>query len=204
MSETTKGTESIRAGSDRPRNSNQAASARNGEDRSTETEGLMSETVSEAVVTATKISSKVAEEAQQALMTGVRTVSEVGGRVADISFGRGRDILASAKRTMDVYRDASERSTDGIQALFSSWMAIGRSLQHMQHAWLEALDHSMQHATHKPQDLLRCKTPIEFAEVQRDLYIDAVNHAIRASSRMLDVINHTAQDAARPLQNSRH
>jgi hypothetical protein len=160
----------------------------------------VSETVAEAVVTLTKVSSKVAEEAKQTLMTGVAYSLWCGGRVADISFVRGRDMLASAKRTMDVYRDTSERSAKGIQALFSSWMAIGCSWQQTQHAWLEVFDHSMEHATLTPQDLLRCKTLVEFAEVQRGLYIDALNHAIRSSSRMLDVMNHTAEDAIRPLQ----
>ena len=53
--------------------------------------------------------------------------------------------------------------------LFSSWMAMGRGLQQMQHACLEIFDQSMENAVHKPQDLLRCKTVVEVAEVQRDL-----------------------------------
>jgi methyl-accepting chemotaxis protein len=122
------------------------------------------------------MSSKVVEEAREAMMAGVRTVANVGGRVANISFDRGHNLLSSATHTMDIYRDASERSADGIQALFSSWMAMGRGLQQMLHACLEIFDQS---------------------------YVDAVNQAIKSSSRLLEMMNNTARDAVRPLQNGR-
>ena len=78
-------------------------------------------------------------------------------------------------------------------------MTFGRGLQSMQHAWLEMMDHTMEHAAHKPQDLLRCKNMVELAEVQRDLYLDAINHAFESTSRLLDIAGRTAQDAVRPL-----
>ncbi len=105
---------------------------------------------------------------------------------------------------MDIYHDASERSAERVQALFSSAMMMSRGLQSMQQAWLEMVDHSMEHATHKPQDLLRCKNLVELAEVQRDLYLDALNHAFESTSRLLDLAGRTAQDAVRPLQAKRH
>ena len=137
-------------------------------------------------------------------MMGVRTAAGVGGQVADINFGRGHHLMSSAAHAMDIYRDASERSAEQVQALFSSAMTLGRGLQQMQHAWLEMMDHKMEHAAHKPQDLLRCKNIIELAEVQRDLYIDAINHAFESTSRLLDLAGRTAQDAVRPLRTHSH
>ena len=79
-------------------------------------------------------------------------------------------------------------------------MTMGRGMQTMQHAWLEMLDHSMEHAAHKPQDLLRCKNLVELAEVQRDLYLDAVNHMFESTSRLFDLAGRTVQDAVHPLR----
>jgi hypothetical protein len=203
MSGTTRGADAAKGGGQGSTKSAQAIPVRNGADDTKEAVHSAVETVAEAVDTATAMSSKVVEEARAAMMMGVRTVANVGGRVADISFGRGHDLLASATHTMDIYRDAAERSAEGIQALFSSWMAMGRGLQQMQHTCLEIFDHSMDHVGHKPHDLLHCKTIVEVAEVQRDLYIDAINQAIASSSRLLETINHTARDAARPLQSGR-
>jgi phosphoribosyl-ATP pyrophosphohydrolase len=183
--------------------SDPTVSTRNGVDHSKEASHSTAETVAEAVDTATAMSSKVVEEAREAMMAGVRTVASVGSHVADISFDRSHNLLASATHTMDIYRDASERSADGIQALFSSWMAMGRGLQQMQRACLEIFDQSMEHVAHKPRDLLRCKTVVDVAEVQRDLYVDAVSQAITSSSRLLEMMNSTARDAMRPLQNGR-
>jgi hypothetical protein len=168
----------------------------NGIDHVKEAAHSMTQTVSETAGAA----AKAAEQSREVLMMGVRTAAGVGSRVADISFGRGHHLLASAAHVMDVYRDASERSAERVQALFSSYMTFGRGLQTMQHAFLEMVDHTMEKATHKPQDLLRCKNMIEVAEVQRDLYIDAINHACESTSRLLDIAGRTAQDAVRPLQ----
>ena len=139
-----------------------------------------------------------------AMMAGIRAAAGIGGKVGDISFGRGQQMLASAAQAMDVYTNAAERSAERVQALASSCMTLGRGMQKMQHIWLEMLDQQMGHAARKPQDLLRCKTLLEVAEVQRDLYMDAVSHAVTSSVRLLELAGQTAQDAARPLQAQRH
>ena len=178
--------------------------AQNAADRAREAGLSMTETVAETANAAANMSSKAAEQSREVMMMGVRTAAGVGSRVADINFGRGHHLLASAAHAMDVYRDASERSSERVQALFSSYMTFGRGLQHLQHAWLEMVDHTIENAAHKPQDMLRCKNIIELAEVQRDLYIDAVNHAFESTSRLLDIAGRTAQDAVKPLRSHGH
>jgi hypothetical protein len=174
--------------------------AQNGSDRAGEAGQRITETVAEAAQTAAAVSSQVAEQGRDVAMLGLRTATGVGSRFADISFGRGHRLVSSAAQAMDVYRDASERSAERVQALFSSAMMMGRGLQNMQHAWLELMDHTMEHAAHKPQDLLHCKNLVEVAEVQRDLYLEAINHAFESTSRLLDLAGRTAQEAVRPLR----
>jgi hypothetical protein len=217
MSETTKTAEATKKASDQAARSSQATIdtsskatkdtisdasqvAQNGADRAKEVAQSMTETVAETAQAATNLSSKAAEQSRDAMLMGVRTVAGVGSRVADISFGRSHHYMSTAAQAMDIYRDASERSADRVHALFSSAMVMGRGLQSIQHAWLEMIDHSMENAAHKPQDLLRCKNIVELAEVQRDLYLDAVNHAFESTSRLLDLAGRTAQDAVRPLR----
>jgi hypothetical protein len=174
--------------------------AQNAADRARDAGQNMSETVSETANAATNMSSKVADQGREVILMGMRTAADVGGRVADISFGRGHHLLASTVQAMDIYREASERSAERVHALMSSAMTLGRGLQQIQHAWLEMIDHSIENAVHKPQDMLRCKTLVELAEVQRDLYMDAVNHAFESSGRILELASRTAQDAVRSLQ----
>jgi hypothetical protein len=217
MSETSKAAESTKRATDHAARSGQAGIeaagkatkesigetsqiAQNATDRAKDVGHSMTETVAETAEAAAHMSSKAAEQGREVMMMGVRTAAGVGSRVADISFGRGHHMMSTAAHAMDVYRDATERSAERVQALFSSAMVMGRGLQSIQHAWLEMMDHTMEHAAHKPQDLLRCKTMVELAEVQRDLYLDAINHAFESTSRLLDLAGRTAQDAVRPLR----
>jgi hypothetical protein len=217
MSETTKSPETAKRTTDHAARSSQATieaagkaakeaisetteAAQNGADRTEEIAQSMTETVTETAHAATNMSTKAAEQSREVLLLGVRTAAGVGSRVAEIGFGRGHHLMSSAAHVMDIYRDASERSSERVQALFSSAMVVSRGLQSMQEAWLEMMDHTMEHAAHKPQDLRRCKNAIEVAEVQRDLYLDAINHAFESTSRLLDLAGRTAQDAVRPLR----
>lgn len=181
-----------------------AQTAQSAADRARDAGQSMTETTAEVADAATTASSKATDQRREVMMMGMRTAADVSGRVADVSFGRGHHVLASAAQAMDIYRDASERSAERVHALVSSAMTLSRGIQQMQHAWLEMLDHSMENAVHKPQDLLRCKTLVEVAEVQRDLYMGAINHAFESSSRLLELAGRTAQDALRPLLTSAH
>jgi hypothetical protein len=144
------------------------------------------------------------QHAMQTATDAAHAAAEVASRVADISLGRGHRLVTSAAHAMDVYRDASERSVERAQALFSSYVTFGRGLHDMRHVWLEIVDHTLENATHKPQGLLRCKNMVELAEVQRDLYLGAVNHALESTSRLMEIAGRTVQDAVRPLQQNRH
>jgi hypothetical protein len=174
--------------------------AQNGADRAKEAAQSMTETVAETAQAAANLSTKAADQSREAMLVGVRAAAGVSGRVADINFGRSRDLMSSAAQAMDIYRDATARSAERLQALFSTAMVVGHGVQNLQHAWLEMMDHSMENAAHKPQDLLRCKNIVELAEVQRDLYLDAINHAFESTSRLLDLAGRAAQDAVRPLR----
>ena len=221
MSESVKTTEAMRKTQDQAARANQSATetasratrdtaeqmgraAETTADRARSAGHTVSETVAETANIAADVSSKAAESGRDVMLMGVRTAAGVGGKVADMGFDRGHHLISSAVHAMDIYSEATERSADRVQALMSSAITFTRGIQKMQHAWLEMLDHTMERAAHRPQDLLRCKSLVEVAEVQRDLYTDAINHAFESSSRLLELASRAAQDAARPLQASHH
>ncbi|WP_158928446.1 phasin family protein [Acidisphaera sp. S103] len=221
MSETSRTAETTKRAAEQTTRSSQAAmeaagkatkdaihetshAAQNGAERARDVSHTITETVMETADVAADLSSRAAEQGREVLLMGVRTAAGAGSRVADIGFGRGHHLLASATHAMDIYRDASERSAERVQALFSSYLTFGRGLQAMQHAWLEIADQTIENAAHKPQDLLRCKNMVEVAEVQRDLYIGAINHALESTTRLLEMAGRTVHDAARPLQSDHH
>jgi hypothetical protein len=163
-----------------------------------------SDTVAETVVrtadAAVEMGQRVAEQGREVMLLGVRAAAGMNGRIADAGYGRSHHLVGAAARAMEIYRDAGESTAENVQALFSASMTVSRGAQQMQHAWFELLDRAVNRATHKPQDLLRCKTLEQVAEVQRDLYLDAVNHALESGTTLLQLAAQTAQQALRPLQ----
>ena len=169
-------------------------------DQAREASEAVVDTISRSAEAATDMSEQVADQGRDVLMMGVRAAAGVNGRIVEIGCGCSHRMLESATRAMDIYRDASKSTADRVQALFTSYLTLGRGMQQIQHAWLNRLDHVVEQAAHRPQDLLRCKSVVELAEAQRDIYLGAVNEAFVSSSLLLQLAGRTAQDAMRPLQ----
>jgi phage major head subunit gpT-like protein len=165
-----------------------------------DTAGTVTDTISRQVDAATEVSQQVADQGRDVLLMGMRAAAGVNGRIVDIGYGRGHRVLTATAQAMDIYRDAAERSAEQMQALFGCYLTLGRGLWQMQHAMVERLDQTVDHAGPKPQDLLRCKSLVELAEVQRDLYLNAVSLAFETSSDMLRLAGRSAQEAIQPLQ----
>lgn len=162
------------------------------------------ETVADTVVKTTdaavEMGQRVAEQGQEVMMLGVRAAAGMNGRLAEAGYGRGHRVLGAAARALQVWQEASSTTAENVQALFSTYFTVGQGLQQMQHAYVEMLDRAVDQAAHKPQALLRAKSLVELAEVQRDLYLDAVNRAVESSTTLLQIAAQTAQQAMRPLQ----
>ena len=160
-----------------------SAAAKEATDRGGAVGESITETAAETANAATNTSFKTAEQSRKVMMMGMWTAAGDSSKVAGFNFGCSRHMMPSAANAMDIYRDASERTAKWVQALFSSPMSNGRSLQNMQHAWLEMINHSLEYAAHKPQDLLRSTNIVELAGVQHNLYTVAINYAIESTSR---------------------
>jgi hypothetical protein len=160
----------------------------------------VAETVVRTADAAVEMGQKVAEQGREVMLLGVRAAAGMNGRIADAGYGRGHRVLSAAAHALDIYREAGDSAAENVQALFTACMTLGRGTQQMQHACLEILDRTVERAAHRPHDLLRCKTLEELAEVQRDLYLDAVTHVLQSSTTLLQLAAQTAQQAMRPLQ----
>jgi hypothetical protein len=160
----------------------------------------VADTVARTADAAMDITERVAEQGREVIWLGVRAAAGVNGRLAEVSYDRSHRVLGQAVKALEVYRQAGEGTAENLQALFASWISVGRGMQELQHAWLEMFDRATEHGVRKPQDMLRCKTVDEVAEVQRDLWFDAVSRALETSSTMLQIAGRVAQEAMRPLQ----
>ena len=163
--------------------------------------GNAADTVSHTTDVAVNMTQRMADQGREAIWGGLRVAAGINGGLADVSYGNGHRILEQATRMMDIYGQTSERTTENLQALFAASLSLSRGAQQIQHTWLNLLDQSMNEAVRKPQDLFRCKSLAEVADVQRDLYVGAVDRALESSAALLRVCERVARDALGPLQN---
>jgi hypothetical protein len=143
---------------------------------------------------------RVTNQGREAALSGLRALASAQAPLADQSFEQSRQALETASRVTDVYRQAAERAADDVRALFEASMSFGRGLQQWQQASVDALRKSLETAESKRQELVRSESPVRFAEVQRDLYIEFVSHAVRASTNLLELAGQIVQESVRPLR----
>lgn len=164
----------------------------------------VADTVARTTDAAVDITQRVADQGREVIWLGVRAAAGVNGRLADASYGRSHRVIGQMAHALEIYQQAAEGTTEHLQALFSSWTLLGRGMQELQHAWLEQLDRATERGVRKPQDILRCKSVDEVAELQRDLWVDGVKHAMDAGVTLLQIASRVTSEAMRPLQNRGH
>ena len=153
---------------------------------------------------AAETAQRLTDQGREATAAGLRALASAQGPLADAGFEQSRRALEITSRVTDVYRQAAERAADDVHALFDSWMSLGRGLQRWQQAYADALRQSLESVADKRQALLQSNSPVRFAEVQRDLYTEFMNHTVQASTRLLELTGQIVQDSLRPLQERGH
>jgi prophage DNA circulation protein len=141
-----------------------------------------------------------ASQERNAAETGVRQMAEATSPAADASFNEGRRLIEASVRITDLYREASDDTAEDVQALTTSYAQLGQGLLRMQHAYFDVLHQALNRARRQPQDLLRCRSFADFAEVQRDLYKDGVAFMLESSTTLMRLAGEVVQVAARPLE----
>lgn len=143
---------------------------------------------------------RVADQGQEAARLGLRAMAGAQAPLAAVSYDQSRRVVEATARVTEVYHAAAQRTADDVQALVGSFANLGRGLQQYQHAYLDLISRSMKSVSHKRQDLFRVNSSVEFAEIQRDIYLDTVNSLLTGSTTLLQIVGQITQGAVQPLQ----
>jgi hypothetical protein len=190
------------------------ASAR-AQDRAQETAKQASIEARSAVQAATDAAAQVSQavssvihhaaiEGREAAAEGARHAAEAAAPAADASFFEGRRLVETSARITDLYRTASDETAGDLQALTSSYARLGQGMLRMQHTYFDLLQKALDQGKHRPQDLLRCRSLAEVAEVQRDLYLETVGFMMDSSTKLLQMAGEVLQGAKLPLDTRSH
>jgi hypothetical protein len=185
--------------------SKEAESAIHADDDAVVTNGHSnSEKPMAAAAEATKMIADVTQDAihqgREIVGNGLGVVAGASLPMVEITYDRGRRLLDTAARVTELYREAANSTAGDMQALVQSYSQFGQGLLRMQHEYLSSVQSSFSRAKHQPQDLLRCKSVADFAEVQKDLYVDGVAFMMESSSALVRLAGEVVRNAAGPLE----
>jgi hypothetical protein len=148
----------------------------------------------------TDMAQQLMQQGQDFISWGLRTFSDVNEPASEAGFEHVRRTTDMAAQMSSVYRDAVERSADGMQALVASVAQLYRGLPQWQHAWCDLTQHWIARVAERRGELLQPKSPIAFVEAQRDIYLDFVGSMFAANTSLLQLAGKVAEGAVRPLQ----
>ena len=145
---------------------------------------------------AVDVTRHAAGQGQEAIRHGMRAAAGAQARLADISDDHNRPSVEGSARAASIYQGAAEN----MQALLGSYANLGRGLARYQRAYLDLLHRSMGSMVHKQQDLLRARSPVQVAEIQRAIYLESVNALFTYRATLLNIAGEIARDTVQPLQ----
>jgi CBS domain-containing protein len=138
-------------------------------------------------------STDVASRGFEAATEGQRRLLGDGAEQAS----RMGDLMAHAA---SILSGTAQETSGDVQALMMSTRAAASRMQDAQRAWLEFLTRNVQASARLPQDLIRCRSVQDLAEVQSRFVRESVNVLLDGSAEILRATGRAAEDALRPLE----
>jgi len=145
---------------------------------------------------AVDVTRHAASQGQEAIRHGMQAAAGAQAQLAGISDDQSRRAVDGSAGAANVHQGAAEN----MQVLLGSFANLGRGLERYQRAYLDLLNRSMESMVHRQQDLLRASSPVQFAEIQRTIYLESVNALFTYRTTLLNIAGEIARDTVQPLQ----
>jgi hypothetical protein len=174
--------------------------ANNAADKAANIEKQGADIAEDATRVAADAARHAASRGSEMISAGMRTMADASAPLADVGYDRGHRLVEATARVTDVYREASEETAADVQTLAATYSQLGQGFMRMQHAYFDVMQQSLLRAKRRPQDLLRCRSVTEFAEVQRKLYTENVAFALQSTTALIRLANDIVQTVVGPLE----
>ena len=96
--------------------------------------------------------------------------------------------------------EAGTNAGDRMKAVLAVSAAYAQGLREMQVAYIELVHRSMELMQRTTRDLIRCTSPADVAEFQKEMLRDGMEQMFQGASKILETTNKVADDALRPIQ----
>lgn len=118
------------------------------------------------------------------------------GRVGEAAEGARSTVLAAA----GIFNETAQLSAEDMQVIATCSSIAAGGLGEMRHAWLEWLGRNLRASARASQELMRCTTIEQLAEIQRGFVTETLDNLLEGSAQLLRISSRISEDAARPIE----
>ena len=136
-----------------------------------------------------------AETLQDAWRVGLEMATSVMGRSTE-QFGRTLGLSG------DGVQQATERSARNTQTVLYTGTAAAKVMGGISHEYFQMVRHQVEKNMEHMNELWSCRTPQDFAAIQRDMVRETVETVLESSRRIADMSIIMADDAGKQINKS--
>ena len=144
------------------------------------------------------------EEESAALDRAMTERREDVGGSASAALGRVSEATAGAKSAVfaaaDIFNETAQLSAEDVQVIATCSSIAAGGLGEMRHAWLEWISRNLRASARASQELMRCTTIEQVAEIQRGFVNETLDNLLKGSAQLLRISSRVSEDAARPIE----
>jgi hypothetical protein len=115
-----------------------------------------------------------------------------------------RDSISQASENVakanDIHRETTELTAERVKCLLSVYTNYAHGLLEMQQAYADLIHRSMELTQRVTRELIRCTSPSDLAEVQRDMLREGMDQVFEGTTKILQASSKAAGDAIRPIE----
>ena len=156
-----------------------------------------------AVVRAQQAAERSAREATQKVVDtmsrGAAQVQDSARQVtADIT-ERAQQAASETREAMTLYSDSTQKLAEDLKAVRASSVASMQAVSEVRTAWMEWFSKAARANAEASQQLLRCRSVKQVAELQKEYVTTAMRNWMETSTKVLETTQHSSKEALRPL-----
>jgi iron-sulfur cluster repair protein YtfE (RIC family) len=119
------------------------------------------------------------------------------GRRAAEQAERGRETVMAAA---EIYGETAQITVQDMQAVATCSSIAAGGLGELRQAWMEWFGRNLRAGARASQEMLRCTTIEQLAEIQRNFLKESLDSLLEGGAQMLRISSRISEDAARPIE----
>ena len=149
--------------------------------------------------TADRITREATEKVVDTIADGAASVHDNTRKVTANIMERVQHAASETRNAMTVYSNSAQTIADDLQAIRATTAVSVEGMSEIYSAWMEWFSKAASTNADASQQLLRCKTVMQVAELQRQFVTTTMRNWMEGSTKVLQITQRASKQALRPL-----